>query len=351
MIYENSSDQMISSDTFDFIVIKDPHFMFGFKNRIRKSKWEIDIDDKIDQIINYCLENNINKIIFTGDIFEKSRKKDWSLSQGLQNKKRLRKFNDAGIEVFSILGNHDYFDGHETIKETFFEDCVESGLITYIGAGNKKVFDIALGKNIIFYGIDYSEDKSKIINQLKSIEMDFIPDKKTFKVVTLHSNITSDIERLTDFTYGELSQYNVDLFNCGHYHIQSQLGSIFETSGTIFCNPWNLTRVARDYAAKMDEHIPEFCVFSISEAPEDSSDDFQVLSKTIPLKVKPFSEAFNIDVINLLQEIGKTEFKFFEEVTLDEDLVEVDDLSTLEKFMHQHNISNEALQIAKEYLE
>jgi len=350
MVYKDSPNNSNVMNSFDFIVIKDPHFMFGFKNRIRKSKWEIDIDDKINQVINYCLTDNIKKIIFTGDVFEKSRKRDWSLNQGIQNKKRLRMFKDAGIEIFSILGNHDYFDGHETIKETFFEDCVESGLITYIGAGNKKVFNTSDSTSIIFYGIDYSEDKSKIIEQLKSIEADFIPGKEVYKIVTLHSNITSDIEKLTDFTYGELAQYNIDLFNCGHYHIQSSLGSIFKTQDTIFCNPWNFTRVARDYDTKMDIHIPEFCVFKI-QSPIRSSVDFITSYETIQLNVKPFSEAFNIDVINLLQEIGKTEFKFFEEVTLDEDLVEIDDQSLLEKFMQDNSISIEALKIAKEYLE
>jgi len=88
-------------DKFQFILVKDPHFMFSFKNNIRKHGWEKQIDDKIHQIIKYAKEKNINNIFFTGDVFEKSNKKDWSLNQLQQNKKRFVQFKKAGLSIFS----------------------------------------------------------------------------------------------------------------------------------------------------------------------------------------------------------------------------------------------------------
>ncbi len=121
-------------NSFNFLLIKDPHFMFGFRNNIRKHGWEHDIDSKINQIISYAETNSIKYIFFTGDVFEKSKKKDWSLNQLQQNKKRLKRFKKAGIEIYSNAGNHDFFDGRESIEGTAFGEMVDLGLINYIGS-------------------------------------------------------------------------------------------------------------------------------------------------------------------------------------------------------------------------
>ena len=132
--------------SFEFIFIKDPHFMYGFRNNIRRPGWEKVIDDKLDQIINYAKENNIKYIFFAGDVFEKNRKKDWSFNQLQQNKMRLKLFKKAGLEIYTNMGNHDYFDGRETIEDTVFGEMVEIGLLNYVGTSTgSKIFNITDG--------------------------------------------------------------------------------------------------------------------------------------------------------------------------------------------------------------
>lgn len=333
---------------FKFVLIKDPHFMFGFKNRIRKSGWEADIDSKIDQIISFCLTNEITYVLFTGDVSEKSRKRDWSLNQLIQNKKRLRRFKNAGLSIISNMGNHDYFDGHEAITDTAFGDYVESGLITYVGSGTLPLyFDIDKNVQLELSGIDHHNEEEEILDKLQIIKNTFRPGYKLIKMTTMHSNITSKPEQLTDFTYDQLSQYNIDVINCGHYHLQSADGAVSKVQNTYFLNPWNLTRVARDYHVKLDDHIPEFVSGEIGYQDGQATFNF----RTIQLNVKPFSEAFNVEAINILQELGKTKFDFFKTIDLKEDAGDADDGSIISELAKEHKISKEAINIAKGLLE
>ena len=333
-------------NTFRYVLIKDPHFMFGFKNRIRKSGWEKDIDNKLDQIIKYCVLNEIKYVLFTGDVSEKSRKRDWSLNQILQNKKRLRLFKQAGLKIISNMGNHDYFDGHEAITDTAFGDYVESGLIEYVGSGTHyKYIDLDDGIQVQISGVDYHDDLDIVQSELTDISNSFKPGYSLIKICSIHSNITSDTERLTDFTYKQLSSLNIEVLNCGHYHLRPDIGSTTQLNGTLFVNPWNLTRVSRDYHVKLDEHIPEFVDVEVSWDYDNNSP--KVSSIVVPLEVKPFSEAFNMEAINLLQELGKTNFDFFKNIELQEDEGDADDDSLIELIAKDHKISKKAITIAR----
>jgi UDP-2,3-diacylglucosamine pyrophosphatase LpxH len=328
-------------------MVKDPHFMFGFRNNIRKHGWEKHIDSKIDQIINYAVENKIKRVIFTGDVFEKSKKADWSFNQHQQNKERLKRFKNAGIEIFSNLGNHDQFNGQETIKGTVFGEMVELNLINYLGTDKEPyVFNFSnLSHKVLLYGIDHHQSIDKIIDKLEQLKE--TPFSKTTSVVlTMHSNITDQQTRLTDFTYEQLANYPIDIINCGHWHLKPEGGSIQEVNNTHFLNPWNLTRVVRDYYAKLDEHKPSFIHVSIIPV----GDSFDYNFKEIFLDIAPFSETFNIDIINMLQEMGKEGFKFFDEISLEQEDDINDDANLIEILAKQYSISNNSIKIAKELL-
>jgi len=335
------------TDSFEYLLVKDPHFMFGFRNNIRKHGWERDIDYKIDQIINYAHDNSIEYLFFTGDIFEKNHKKDWSLKQFQENKKRLQRFYDAEIKIFSNAGNHDYFNGHEDITDTVFGEMVELNLITYVGKDPvPHRFTTPNGHEILLFGIDYHQSLTQVLDELDVVSNYKRQDPSaSIKLLLIHSNITDKNIQLTDFTYDQLSQFDIDVINCGHYHLVPEGGAIQEVNGTHFLNPWNLTRVSRDYAVKLDEHRPEFIHARINFVP-DPIFDFQ----EIFLETKKFSEAFNVDLINLLQELGKSEFNFFKDIELEQEEDANDDNKLLETIAKQHNIEGEAIQIAKELL-
>lgn len=311
----------------EYIFIKDPHFMFGFRNNIRKPGWEKDIDYKITQIIEYCKSNNINIIIFSGDVFEKSKKSDWNFNQVIANKSRLKQFKANNIEVYSIMGNHDYFDGHENIENTFFGDCVETHLINYIDFN--KPFET---NEAIFYGIDYHEDHNIIQEKINIAES---CSKNKHLNIIIHANVTKEVTPFTDFTFEELAKYNVDCFLCGHYHIGSEIDTI---NNTTFFNPWNLTRVSRDYNVKSELHIPQFIHAKIK--------DKKLEYKVIDLKFKSFKDAFNSELMDVLS----TNFKFFNNIDIDEFQINDDD-DMLTKIADKNKISKESLNIAKDLLQ
>jgi Icc-related predicted phosphoesterase len=328
--------------SFEFLLIKDPHFMFGFRNNVRKHGWEKDIDDKINQIINYAHQNNIQNIFFTGDVFEKNKKKDWSFNQLQQNKARLKRFKKAGLKIYSNIGNHDYFDGHETPAGTIFGEMVENGLITYIGTGMQPIEFNNNNFSVYLFGIDHHQSVDKVLDEFERISLiDLHP-----KIVLTHSNITDTSEVMTDFTYNQISKFNIDIVGCGHWHFAPEKGAIQNINRTYFLNPWNLTRVVRDYHVKLDEHIPTMIRGKIVPVGNEYSYDF----KEIPLRVKPFSEAFNANIINILQELNNGDFKFFETINLDEEEYLDDDLQLLVTLAEMNDISQESIQIVKELL-
>jgi hypothetical protein len=198
-------------------------------------------------------------------------------------------------------------------------------------------------KKIGLFGIDHHQNNDKVLDELERVSSYQDID---YKVCLTHSNITSDKEIMTDFTYNHISKFNIDIINCGHWHLQPPEGAIQELNNTTFLNPWNLTRVSREYNVKLDEHIPSFIHASIIFIGDESQSKFI----EIPLSIQPFSEAFNIDIINLLQELGKDGFEFFETIKLDQDEDMNDDKVLLDSIAKSHEISKESIKIAKDLL-
>ena len=110
MFIVNAGD--ITDPLIDLISIKDPHLNFGFANRIRHDA-NSDLINKHQFVRDYCIKNNIDKLIMTGDVTDTNDEKKWSFRQYFLNKKKLTKYRDPGIGLFSTAGNHDMFDGTE----------------------------------------------------------------------------------------------------------------------------------------------------------------------------------------------------------------------------------------------
>jgi predicted phosphodiesterase len=330
-------------DNLDYIFVKDMHLSFSFRNRIRRHGWERHIDDKLNQIIRYMKDNNITYLFTAGDIFDRSKRKDWSFSQFQANKARLQKFKDAGIVLYSNLGNHDTMDGYEYVQGTVFGEMVELGLINYIGSSMPPVVFNTSRATIGLFGIDHHQSDEKVIDELHRIQA--FPNID-IKIALMHSNITDNNTRITDFTYNQISEFDIDVINCGHWHLEPDNGPIQNINGTHFLNPWNMTRVMRDYNVKLDEHKPSFIHGTISMIGEEPYFKFE----EIPLVVEPFSVAFQTEIINLLQDLGKDGFQFFKEIDLTQDDELNDDETILVKIAKANDISKEAVQIAKDML-
>jgi DNA repair exonuclease SbcCD nuclease subunit len=288
--------------------IKDPHLMFGFSNNIRKplgngsgNSWEKNIYRKLEFIADRMIASGIYILIFSGDVFDRSKRSDWSFNKWIKHKKCLEEiFLSKGIEIYSVQGNHDMFDGKDTLEETIFGEMVEYGIIKHL-TNNPLEFQTQNGLVKIF-GNDYSftKEKQKLKFSDKNIESENI-----ISMLVSHTNISPNEDQLVDFTYQELAENfrNINVHLCGHYHLGFESTIINDIT---FINPWNMTRVTREYQVRMDNHTPEVVFLDLDRYNNTSTDWIE----HVVLPHVPFHEAFNEEVVSVLKENQK--FKFFE---------------------------------------
>jgi len=300
--------------------LKDIHLMFGFRNLIRKPGWENDIILKLETVKNLMLERNCFILLLSGDVLDRSKSKEWSFKLYLKVLGILQHiFIDNGIHIYSIQGNHDMFDGNETIEDCVFGKLVKDGVIKYITeqplsltVSDSKDGSSKSSKEIIIYGVDYTNVKENILTSMQKINDN---NHNAIKCIMTHTNITPNETQVSDFTYKFLSETypNIDIHFCGHYHLGFEPDKV---KNTTFINPWNMTRVIRDYNTKMELHTPEVTFVDFSKFTKDALPIDFVEVHTLPCK--PFSESFRDEVISLLEETDNG-FKFFEEGVFDLD--------------------------------
>ena len=310
------------------LITKDEHLMQGFRNKFRKPGWEEDQIKKHQFIINYMLKNNIKYKITTGDIFDKQ--KGWSFKQFLANKRILEMYQENDLKIISIAGNHDMIEGRLDIKDSPFEEMINNDLIEYIGNKAYSLIDEDGVLQAKVQGIDYryinenytKEDFFYEINTL------FYNTEKT-KILVIHQNVTPVQERVTEFTYDELSKVceekGIEVLICGHYHIGFEPLKI---NNVLIINPWNLWRVVRDYNVKEELHTPEFYVLDLNN----------LSIERVEVPHKNYHEAFDMKEIEFYKNIKKENKHFFEFAETFKNLDELendDDIKLLSSFIEK----------------
>lgn len=288
--------------------VKDPHLMFGFSNNIRKpisggsnNSWEKSIVTKLKFIASTMRSKGVRILIFSGDVFDHSKRSDWSFNKWLKYKQILEEiFISYGIVIYSVQGNHDMFDGKAGLEGTIFGEMINNKIINYLPE-NPLEFKTPNGI-ILIQGMDYSFTKEE--QKRKFYEANQV-NGEIISMCVSHTNISPHEEQLSDFTYGELSEQfpNINVHLCGHYHLGYKSDI---KNNVVFINPWNMTRVTREYQVRMDNHIPEMVLLDLDRYSSNNVDWVE----HIPLPYLPFNEAFNEEVISVLNENQK--FKFFE---------------------------------------
>jgi len=322
----------------EFVAIKDPHMKFGFRNKIRYD-YEGDLTNKLQFIQSYM--NNVPDgfILSTGDVFDDSYLRNWSYNHYLANvikfeeifKPAIQSNNDINWRWASIAGNHDYFNGEENIDKTIYGDFVKRGLIHHLD--NQPISD----KYCVVYGISYSNDHDKIRARIKEIADNH--DKDKYSVIVLHQNVTpKNVPHITDFTYDELSSYDIDMFVLGHYHIGYEYKIVKDTH---FINPWNLTRVSRDYEVKMDNHCPELYHINI--------DDAGINVKQVEIPHKSFEECFVKEFKSILEIKRKSNDSNFAKMQLDID-TQLNDVEIIEIVSNELHVNNDVKNDALKYM-
>jgi len=317
-------------------VIKDTHLMFGFSNNIRKpavsgQSWSKDIELKLLFISEEMMKRGITKLVVTGDLLNHSDKNSWSFRKFLMNKEVLQNiFVEKGINIYSVQGNHDMFDGLKTTNNTVFGELCNDGIINHL---TENPIIIKAHEQFKIYGIDYNFTKEE--QEASFQKINDLSSEHEITCVVSHTNISPNQEQFVDFTYNELSTKfpNIKVHICGHYHIGYEPKIV---NGVVFINPWNMTRVVRDYQVKLDNHIPQLVFLNFNNF---STSDLNWV-ETVNIPHKPFVDAFNQETVSILEESEK--FKFFEGVSeIDLDIIAEDvDNDQLIRLIINKNIDN-----------
>ena len=341
---------------FELISIKDPHFAFGFANRIRYD-YENDVSRKIDFIKAYVEKNNVKHIIMTGDIIDSSYEDKWSFKKYRVNKRKFQYLAESA-QLHSNVGNHDYFHGFENTEDTIFGEMIDEKILSNLTLNPICIHSGAA--SLIIQGIDYSFNQENVEVELAKFNAVNINDYH-FKIAVLHSNVTpNEVDHITDFTYGTLAEKygDIDMFICGHYHLGYPTKTIARPNGKncTFVNNWNLVRVVRDYEVEMGDHTPEFEHIKILWDATDKQ--FNLLRATVEVPHRTYEETFRVKEVNLLRKTNSEKFSFFDEINI-ENLIADSDLTDEEhiKLLNEKRsasgyqpFSTEVLNKAIEYL-
>ena len=348
----------IPEPIFEFVSLKDPHMNFGFANRVRFDH-QLDMTNKLNFTRQWCKDRKIFNIIMTGDVTDTNEERKWSFNQYVLNKLELLKFKEDGIQLWSVAGNHDMFNGMAQTDNTVFGEFIREDVVKHITQEPIcKVFAAPNGTNkaIRIFGIDYSKHKEIVQQELNKINS--YKEVDTLKMVVFHSHCTPAEVAITDFTYEELikTYTDIDVFICGHYHGGFPSYTFFkknidgsDTSQHVkVINNWSFQRVVRDYYNEMNVHTPEFEHVKLGWS--YSINGFIMSTETIKIPCKKYEEAFKPKAVELIKLTRKEHFEFFEKIKFEDIPTGSDDIETINLLATKEDYTPEVVALAIQYL-
>lgn len=252
------------------IVIKDPHFRFGFPPPAgRTDQFHSQIQHKIAQLQDirdqYCTQG----LILTGDITDRAT--GFTLAQVKANLDIFAGLREAHGVVYSIAGNHDLkFASQDYQHESFYQLLVDHNLVVDITA------PVKIG-NYTLAGVNFTPNTKQRLQALDN--------RYTNIIAVVHEHLVPDSDHLP---FGRFIGYrditsglrNTSMIIAGHLHRGFTSQTI---NGVTIVNAWNLTRLARDYYTISDQHIPQVTII-------DTDDIHNPV--TVDLDYEPYATAF-----------------------------------------------------------
>lgn len=121
--------------------------------------------EKMNDILKKCIEKNVKCMFFEGDIFNKIQVPHICVNMFGEV---LLKFKEAGIQLFTICGNHDILrNSLENIERSPIQTLFTFGILNHINLDNR----VIINKRVLITPVDYTEyppkaEKSAPINIL-----------------------------------------------------------------------------------------------------------------------------------------------------------------------------------------
>ena len=280
----------------------------------RKDSYPTSILNKLSEIGNLVKENNIEAVIFSGDIFSTS-------AITLKYFKRcVKAFRDIPCPCYSIIGNHDIPRNNLDLME-------DSPLDLLFSVGVLKHLDTLEFNDVVIKGIDYTKD---LVDSTKVLaEMNKGLDKYT--ILVAHKYFNTPLFGADNITPDELASLKYNMVFLGHAHDEYE---DLDIQGTKLYRIGSLSRGTKANSQLYRENIYVL--------------EFDTLTKSykrIKVPCLPISEAFKDKIfIEKQEEIQKN---------LDEILIkfEYSQEDSIYDYMDKIEIDKEIKDLITSYLE
>lgn len=194
--------------TNGFVAILDIHY--GKKCNIRLDDTEEVISNKMSQILDYCLDNNVKVVLVAGDIFDNCSISRKSFIKAYETFSKFKKYE---IDLYVIYGNHDEYRYNKDFRsETPLRDLKTLGAVKIIDSQDSvEILDEQNNKYMI-YGFPYLETA-------KLKETVFEKESGYKNVVIAHTFYDNEfMGGENNLTKEDIQRINADYYILGHDH-------------------------------------------------------------------------------------------------------------------------------------
>ena len=165
------------------------------------------------QAIETCIEEQVEFILFTGDLFDSAFPPIETLKETFEDFKKIK---DAGIKSYLIAGSHDY----SVSGKTFLDVLEKAGfceICKYEETDQEVILKPSTYKSTHIYG--YPGKKAGLeIASLKKIKIQE-PYENNFRILMLHTTIKEVTENLPIESIRLEELPKADYYALGHIHI------------------------------------------------------------------------------------------------------------------------------------
>ncbi len=220
---------------FSFLHIADIHLSRSFSqfsnfsyNKELSEVYKNALEACLDNIFKVAILKQVDFVLIAGDTFNSS---EHDFSSKFLLKKFLDRFDEEGIKVFLICGNHDYLSSYN--KNTFNYDNNSNIKIIGLNTEFYGTFPVYNKNNEYICKVHALSFRDEIFNENPVKYFTKVYDND-FHIGLLHCDLNADkSSRYAPCSITELKELNYDYFALGHIHLPSSDNSNILYSGTI----------------------------------------------------------------------------------------------------------------------